>query len=89
MMRVFITGSSDGIGLHGARVIADRGHEVYLHARNQKRADDAKKGCPKAAGVLIGDLSSIQAMKDLAKEANKNGPFDCVVHNAGYISWTH
>src|SRR6476660_5736445 len=39
--RVFITGSSDGLGLMAARLLADQGHAVVLHARNPSRAGDA------------------------------------------------
>jgi NAD(P)-dependent dehydrogenase (short-subunit alcohol dehydrogenase family) len=33
--RVFITGSSDGLGLMAARLLIDQGHEVVLHGRNE------------------------------------------------------
>ena len=34
MSRVFITGSSDGLGLMAGRLLAAEGHSVVLHARN-------------------------------------------------------
>jgi NAD(P)-dependent dehydrogenase (short-subunit alcohol dehydrogenase family) len=37
---VFITGSSDGLGLMAGRLPAADGHSVVLHARNETRADD-------------------------------------------------
>ncbi|KAK3047563.1 hypothetical protein LTR09_011068 [Extremus antarcticus] len=83
MAKVLITGSSDGIGQAGAKLLADQGHKVYLHARSQQRAKDAKDAVPKAEGVVIGDLSTIKGAKETAAEANKVGPFDAVVHNAG------
>lgn len=85
MTRIFITGSSDGIGQAAAKVLADRGHAVVLHARNADRAASAHKAVPKAEAVLVGDLSSISQTKNLAKEANAlgKGPFDAIVHNAG------
>ena len=43
MSRVFITGSSDGLGL----LVAD-GHRVTRHARNQNRADDTRAARPEA-----------------------------------------
>lgn len=39
MSRVFITGSSDGLGLMAGRLLAADGHSVVLHARNETRAD--------------------------------------------------
>lgn len=85
MTRVFITGSSDGIGQAAAKILADRGHAVVLHARNADRAASAHKAVPKAEAVLVGDLSSIAQTKKLAQEANAlgNGRFDAVIHNAG------
>ncbi|KAI7353731.1 hypothetical protein KC336_g22359, partial [Hortaea werneckii] len=71
MARIFITGSSDGIGAHAARALADKGHSVTLHARNAQRAEDARKAVPKAENVLIGDLKSIADTRKLAEEANK------------------
>ena len=83
MLKVFITGSSDGLGAITARTLISEGHSVLLHARNQQRANDALAFSPGASGCLIADLSSIGQTKQLAAEANKLGPFDVVMHNAG------
>lgn len=79
MVRVFITGSSDGIGLAAAKALSDKGHQVTLHARNAQRAKQASDAVPKAEGCLIGNLSSISETKQLAEEANKTGKFDAVI----------
>lgn len=83
MAKIFVTGSSDGIGQAGAKLLADQGHKVFLHARNQDRAEEAKAAVPNAQGVVIGDLSTIAGAKETASEANRFGPFDAVIHNAG------
>jgi NAD(P)-dependent dehydrogenase (short-subunit alcohol dehydrogenase family) len=83
MARVFITGSSDGLGLMVARLLVEQGHRVVLHARNDARARDATTALPTAEAVLIGDASSLAAMKQLAGRANELGRFDAVVHNVG------
>jgi NAD(P)-dependent dehydrogenase (short-subunit alcohol dehydrogenase family) len=82
MARVFITGSSDGLGLMVGQVLADQGHRVVLHARNDARAADAKKAAPKAEAVVVGDFASIAATKDLAGQVNALGSFDAIIHNA-------
>lgn len=82
MARIFITGSSDGIGSLTAKRLVTQGHQVVLHARNAQRATDAQAACPGSLACLTGDLSSIEETKRLAAEANKHGPFDCVLHNA-------
>ena len=83
MARVFITGSTDGLGLLAARMLVEKGHDVVLHARNAERAQAAKKLLPGAGAVLIADLSDMDATKRLAAEVNRLGPFDAVIHNAG------
>jgi NAD(P)-dependent dehydrogenase (short-subunit alcohol dehydrogenase family) len=82
MARIFITGSSDGLGQIIARSLIAQGHKVTLHARSAKRAEEAMAAAPGAEGVLIADLSSISQTKQLASEANKTGVFDTVIHNA-------
>ena len=83
MARIFITGSSDGIGLAAAKLLADNGHKVTLHARNSDRAASTKSAVPKAEGVLVADLRSIAEIKKLAEDANASGTFDTIIHNAG------
>jgi NAD(P)-dependent dehydrogenase (short-subunit alcohol dehydrogenase family) len=83
MARIFITGSSDGLGLMAGRLLSDQGHEVVLHARNQARADETKQAFTDVAEVLVGDVATIAAMRDLAAQANRHGRFDAVIHNVG------
>ncbi|KAI1740772.1 short chain dehydrogenase [Xylaria scruposa] len=83
MGRIFITGSSDGLGLRAAKQLISRGHTVYLHARTAQRAQDARNACPGAADVLLGDLTSIEETKALASSLSKLEPMDCIFHNAG------
>jgi NAD(P)-dependent dehydrogenase (short-subunit alcohol dehydrogenase family) len=82
MARVFITGSSDGLGLMVGRLLADQGHRVVLHARNDARANDARKAVPKAEAIVVGDLATIEAVKDVARQVNALGRFDAIIHNA-------
>jgi NAD(P)-dependent dehydrogenase (short-subunit alcohol dehydrogenase family) len=83
MASVFITGSSDGLGLMAAELLIKDGHLVTLHARNEHRAAETRARVPKADAVLIGDLSSIKAMRSVAAQADDLGPFDAVIHNVG------
>jgi NAD(P)-dependent dehydrogenase (short-subunit alcohol dehydrogenase family) len=78
--RVFIMGSSDGLGLMAARLLIDQGHEVVLHGRNEGRSRDALTATAGARGVVSGDLSTIAGAKTLADEVNKLGRFDAVIH---------
>lgn len=82
MSRVFITGSSDGLGLMAARLLLEEGHTVVAHARNAQRAEHIRRELPGAAAVLIGDFASLEETRSLAAEANQLGSFDAVIHNA-------
>jgi NAD(P)-dependent dehydrogenase (short-subunit alcohol dehydrogenase family) len=81
--RVLITGSSDGLGLAAARLLARQEHEVVGHARNEQRASDLERAAPKVARVIIGDLGSAAGTRSVAAQANALGSFDAVIHNAG------
>jgi NAD(P)-dependent dehydrogenase (short-subunit alcohol dehydrogenase family) len=83
MARIFITGSSDGLGLMAAQLLVADGHDVALHARNEARARDARGAVPTATKVLVGDLASIAETRELADQANALGALDAVIHNAG------
>ena len=86
MVRIFITGSSDGLGQMAANLLISQGHDVVLHARNDERARFALKKVKGASKVLIADLSDIDAIKRLAAEVNSIGRFDAIIHNAGIYS---
>jgi NAD(P)-dependent dehydrogenase (short-subunit alcohol dehydrogenase family) len=81
--RVFITGSTDGLGRAAARVLMRDGHEVVLHARTRGRATALRDLAPGAAGVVIGDLSDAAQTRELAGQVNDIGRMDAVIHNAG------
>ena len=83
MSRIFITGSSDGLGRMAGELLISQGHSVVLHARSEQRAAETKKAVPKAEAVVIGDLISIAQTCKVAEQVNALGSFDAVIHNAG------
>jgi NAD(P)-dependent dehydrogenase (short-subunit alcohol dehydrogenase family) len=83
MSRVFITGSSDGLGLADVVLLAEQGHEVVGHARNDSRAADLRAAAPGVADVVVGDLSTAAGTRSVAGQVNALGRFDAVIHNAG------
>ena len=83
MARVLITGSADGLGLMAGAILTGQGHTITLHARNDRRAADAKRELPAAEAVIIGDLTTIAGMRSVAEAANATGRYDAVIHNAG------
>jgi len=83
MRRIFITGSTDGLGRAAAATLIDAGHQVVLHARSKERASAFKTLASRAAGVVIGDLASDAQTRALAEQVNALGRMDAVIHNAG------
>jgi NAD(P)-dependent dehydrogenase (short-subunit alcohol dehydrogenase family) len=83
MARIFITGSADGLGQLAAKALIAQGHRVVLHARNEKRGQEALDKVPGAESVITADLGSIDETKQLASKVNGLGTFDAVIHNAG------
>jgi NAD(P)-dependent dehydrogenase (short-subunit alcohol dehydrogenase family) len=81
--RIFITGSTDGLGRAAAGALIGDGHDVVLHARTRERAAALGDLAPDAAGVVTGDLSSVAQTRELARQVNQIGRMDAVIHNAG------
>jgi NAD(P)-dependent dehydrogenase (short-subunit alcohol dehydrogenase family) len=82
MSRIFITGSSDGLGMMTARLLVEQGHSVVLHARNAQRAEVTRRRLPAAEAVVTGDLASLEQMYSVADQVNALGVFDAIIHNA-------
>ncbi|MBX5191092.1 SDR family NAD(P)-dependent oxidoreductase [Rhizobium sp. NZLR3b] len=83
MSRIFITGSTDGLGLAAARTLMKEGHDVVLHARSRERAAALADISAAALGIVIGDLASAAETRSIAEQVNAIGRMDAVIHNAG------
>src|SRR5262249_5218665 len=73
MARVFISGSSTGLGLMAGQLLVEQGHRVVLHARNGKRANDARRALPRTEEVVTGDLETIAGPKGVVGAVNGLG----------------
>ena len=81
---ILITGSTDGIGLEAAKLLADEGHEVLLHGRNPAKLQAAQEAT--GADGFIADLSSKAGVAALADEvAMKVDRLDVLINNAGIL----
>ena len=83
MKRIFITGSTDGLGRAAARALIDERHQVVLHARSPERAAALHDLTPQSAGLVVGDLGSAAETRSIADQVNAIGRMDTVIHNAG------
>jgi len=83
MARIFITGSTDGLGRAAARTLMTEGHDVILHARSRERASTLADLAPRSERVVIGDLGSAVETRAVADQVNAFGRMAAVIHNAG------
>lgn len=86
MSRIFITGSTDGLGRAAARALMNDGHEVVLHARSEERRSAFGDLAQRSAGVVVGDLGSAVQTRSVADQVNAIGRMEAVIHNAGTYS---
>ena len=80
--RIFITGSADGLGLMAGRLLAEQGHRVTLHARNDARAADARRALPAAEAVVVGDPVQHRRHASCRRASERVRPVRCGIHNA-------
>lgn len=81
MARILVTGSADGLGFMAGERLAREGHRVVLHARSASRAEETRRKLPAAEHVVVGDVETIAATRDVAAQVNALGPVDAVIHN--------
>ena len=83
MARVFITGSADGLERAAAQTLLDNGHDVVVHVRNRDRLTAVRDLVDGGAAVVVGDLSDLEQTRGIARDVNRLGRMDAVIHNAG------
>jgi NAD(P)-dependent dehydrogenase (short-subunit alcohol dehydrogenase family) len=81
MTTVFVTGSTDGIGLRTAELLRARGCDVIAHGRDPQRVDAARSRVGAVAG-LVADLGDLRQVSRLADEAAELGT-EVLINNAG------
>jgi len=86
--RIFITGSTDGLGRAAARALIADGHRVVLHARSRERASAVDDLAARSDGMVIGDLSGAVETRRVADHVNAIGRMDAVIHNAATYATT-
>jgi NAD(P)-dependent dehydrogenase (short-subunit alcohol dehydrogenase family) len=86
--RIFITGSADGLGRLAAQTLLDDGHEVVVHARNRDRLTAVRDLADRGATAVVGDLSDLEQTRSIARDVNRLGHMDAVIHNAGVYTGT-
>jgi len=85
---ILVTGGNGGIGFELVRLLAEKGHIVYLGARNETAGKEAQAklhadglNTVKFVRIDVTDLASIQAAKETIDR--DDGKLDVLVNNAG------
>jgi NAD(P)-dependent dehydrogenase (short-subunit alcohol dehydrogenase family) len=99
MSRIFVTGSADGLAKMAAQLLIDQGHQVVLHARNKKRAQDAlasvagcRDGCNRRRGEHVTNHGAVKgpiALTDLLAQTTPPGFLLRNAPSLGRMSWRH
>ena len=77
-----VTGSTAGIGLATARLLADEGARVVVCGRTSERVERARREARAELGI-VADLAEPGAPDELLAEAVRLGPVECLVNNVG------
>jgi 3-oxoacyl-[acyl-carrier protein] reductase len=79
-----VTGSTSGIGLATARLLAEEGARVVVCGRDSRRVERARREAGAALGVVC-DLAEPSGPAELVAEAAAVGPVRCLVNNVGVV----
>lgn len=85
-LRIFVTGSADGLGRAAAQTLLGEGHRVVVHVRSAHRLSAVHDLLSRGAVAVVGDLADLEQTRHVAAEVNALGPMDAVIHNAGVYS---
>jgi NAD(P)-dependent dehydrogenase (short-subunit alcohol dehydrogenase family) len=82
--RVLVTGSSSGIGVGIAQLLAEEGCAVVVHGRNRERTEQTAREV-RVAGIAIGTLATDEGAASVHAQAQAalGGPIEILVNNAG------
>src|SRR5262245_64234711 len=87
-----VTGAAKGIGLEIARGLAERGHVVYLTARDAKKAKAAADAMKSRAASRVDvrpltlDVTDADSIRAAAAHVEReSGRLDVLVNNAGIL----
>ena len=89
---VMITGANSGIGKAASLALANMGATVVMVARNKERGEAARAEIVRESGnssvdLLLADLSSLESVRQLATEFQKQYPkLHVLINNAGLFN---
>lgn len=91
-MRAIVTGANSGMGKATVAALADKGYEVIMLCRSEKRGKEAydellADNPARQIKLMLCDLGNYGSIRSFAENfAQKYGDLDLLINNAGFIS---
>lgn len=84
-MRVLVTGATIGVGEAVAHALADSGHEVIVHGRDEDKCARVVHAIESAGGLASTEVCDLASLSEVAAMAERLAArrIDVVVNNAG------
>ena len=85
-MKALITGASSGMGRDMAKILSQKGYDLILVARDEKRLEEVKKQLKTETKLVVMDISKEENCKKLYEE---NKDIEILINNAGFGDCGH
>ena len=85
-MKALITGASSGMGRDMAKILSQKGYDLILVARDEKKLEEVKKQLKTETKIVVMDISKEENCKKIY-EGNKD--IDILINNAGFGDCGH
>ena len=85
-MKALITGASSGMGRDMAKILSQKGYDLILVARDEKKLEEVKKQLKTETKIVVMDISNEENCKKIY-EGNKD--IDILINNAGFGDCGH
>lgn len=80
-MKALITGASSGMGRDMAKILSQKGYDLILVARDEKKLEEVKKQLKTETKIVVMDISKEENCKKIYEE---NKDIDILINNAGF-----
>lgn len=85
-MKALITGASSGMGRDMAKILGQKGYDLILVARDEKKLEEVKKQLKTETKIVVMDISNEENCKKIYEE---NKDIDILINNAGFGDCGH
>ena len=85
-MKALITGASSGMGRDMAKILSQKGYDLILVARDEKKLEEVKKKLKTETKIVVMDISNEENCKKIYEE---NKDIAILINNAGFGDCGH